>query len=378
MSQLRPRTTTTPTLRGNHRVWHILRPTGDLAALGPLKAGRLRSGVHRFDPRCFDSEEDLLVELALLGVDHIPPVYRLATEDLLVHGYIEGEVLSALRPPGTPLNDTHLDQLVERFGGLATIPPTALELMHSCPRARRPHHSRDFMRGLVRFTRRHVYAVHRPELHGLFAALRIDPRVLAADGGLARAADRLTDRPFCLLHGDLHRDNLIVAQADGALWTIDWELAMLGDPVYDLATHLHLMRYPRAQEFQMVTRWADIMDERLPGATRGLDHDLPRYLAYKRVQSVFTDVIRQALEVRRTPPGRLPQQLARTARTVNSVLRAAAEPLGLGRVPSPRSVERAYAQLHREHPAHIAPVKPARLSGPRGWPPGSHQRIITG
>ncbi|MEO3753467.1 aminoglycoside phosphotransferase family protein [Streptomyces sp. B6B3] len=374
MSQLRTRTTTAPTLRGNHRVWHILRPTGDLAALGPLKAGRPRSGVHRFDPRCFDSEEDLLVELALLGVDRIPPVYRLGTEDLLVHGYIEGEVLSALRPPGAPLSDLHLDQLVERFGGLATIPPSALELVHSCPRPGRPRHGGEFMHGLVRFTRRHVYAVHRPELHRLFAALRIDPGVLAADGVLARAADRLTDRPFCLLHGDLHRDNLIVAQTDGALWTIDWELAMLGDPVYDLATHLHLMRYPRAQEFRMVTRWAEMMDQRLPGAARGLDRDLPRYLAYKRVQSVFTDVIRQGFEVRRTPPARLPEQLARTARVVCSVLRAAAEPLGLGRMPSPRSVERAYAALHREHPTYTVRKRPERLSRSRGLPPMPHPR----
>ncbi|MGP3968484.1 phosphotransferase family protein [Streptomyces sp. 6N223] len=338
-------TTPATTLRGNHRIWHILRPAGELAGLGPLKAGRSRPGVHRFDPRCFSSEEDLLVELALLGVRHIPPVHRLGPEDLLVHGYIEGQTLAAHRPPGTPLTQTHLSQLADRFGQLAAIRPAALDLIHDCPRDQRPHGSREFLRGLIRFTRRHVYAVHRPELHGLFAALGVNPWVLAEDGPLARGADRLTSRPFCLLHGDLHRDNLIVAAADGALWTIDWELALLGDPLYDLATHLHLMGYPPRQELVVLAHWARAMDDHLPGATAALVRDLPRYRAYKRVQSVFTDIIRRAHAVCAASPRSLPEELGRASRVVSTVLHAAARDLGLGHVPSPRSIESAYAAL---------------------------------
>jgi aminoglycoside phosphotransferase (APT) family kinase protein len=336
------------TLRGNHRIWHVLRPAGELASLGPLKAGRARPGVHRFDPRCFDSEEDLLVELALLGVRNIPPVHRLGREDLLVHGYIEGQTLAAYRPPGTPLSKAHLAQLADRFGQLAAIRPAALDLIHGCPLDQRPQSSREFMRGLIRFTRRHVYAVHRPELHGLFAALGINPAVLAEDGPLARCADRLTPRPFCLLHGDLHRDNLIVAAADGALWTIDWELALLGDPLYDLATHLHLMGYPPRQELLMLARWARAMDEHLPGATAALARDLARYRAYKRVQSVFTDVIRRAHAVRAATPRRVPEELARASRVVSTVLTTAAHDLSLRHVPTPRAIESAYAALRAE------------------------------
>jgi aminoglycoside phosphotransferase (APT) family kinase protein len=332
-------------LRGNHRIWHILRPAGELAGLGPLKAGRARPGVHRFDPRCFTSEEDLLVELALLGVGHIPPVHRLGPEDLLVHGYIEGQTLAAHRPPGTPLTQAHLAQLAERFRQLAAVRPPALELVHDCPRDQRPRGSREFLRGLIRFTRRHVYAVHRPELHGLFTALGVDPGVLAEDGPLARAAGRLTARPFCLLHGDLHRENIIVAAADGRLWTIDWELALLGDPLYDLATHLHLMGYPPRQELVVLAHWARAMEDVLPGAAAGLGRDLPRYRAYKRVQSVFTDIIRRAYAVRAAAPGRLPEELHRAERVVSTVLHAAARELGLGHVPSPSAVESAYAAL---------------------------------
>ncbi|WP_129841767.1 aminoglycoside phosphotransferase family protein [Streptomyces sp. RFCAC02] len=332
-------------LRGHHRVWQVLPAAG---ALGRLKAGRPRPGVHRFDPRCFGSEEDVLVELALRGMERIAPVYRLGTADgdLRVHGFIEGEPLSVSRPPGSPLGGGELTQLAGLFGRLAAMPPEAMELVHRCPAVLRPRGSAEFLRGLIRFTRRRVYAVHRPEIGGLFAALRVSPGVLAGDGPLARAAARLTDRPFCLLHGDLHRDNLIVAETDGRLWTIDWELALVGDPLYDLATHLHLMRYPPGQEREMTERWARAVEEVLPGAAAGLARDLPRYLAYKRVQSVFTDVVRQAFAVRAAPAGELEARLAVAARVVGDALRKAARPLGTGTVPPPGAVEAAYAAWH--------------------------------
>jgi hypothetical protein len=357
-----------PTLRGNHRIWQIVPAEGEpalpgLAPLGRLKAGRPRKGVHRFDPRCFTSEEDVLIELALLGVERIAPVYRTGGPDgLRVHGYIEGEPLSALRPPGSPLPDGRLDELAALFGRLATLPPEAFALVHRCPQVLRPRTSREFLQGLLRFTRRRVHAVHRPLTHSLFAALGVGPVVLSPTGPLAREAARMTDRPFCLLHGDLHRDNLIVAEADDRLWTIDWELALIGDPLYDLATHLHLMGYPAEQEAEVRDRWAAAVEDALPGASAGLSRDLPRYLAYKRVQSVFTDVIRQAYLVRATPPDELDEQLTRTARVVTTVLRKAARPLGLGRVPSPRAVAAAYAGWRRAvTAAGLVPPEPLAL-----------------
>ncbi|MEV1010787.1 aminoglycoside phosphotransferase family protein [Streptomyces sp. NPDC049881] len=377
MSQPLPR----PTLRGNHRVWQVVRAEGELAALGRLKAGRPRPGVHRFDPRCFGSEEDVLIELALLGMQRIAPVYQLGSpdDDLRVHGYIEGEALSVSRPPGTPLSGGELSQLAELSGRLATVPPSAMALVHRCPVVLRPRNSREFLHGLIRFTRRRVYAVHRPAMEGLFTSLHIGPGVLGPSGPLSREASLLTDRPFCLLHGDLHRDNLIVAEADGLLWTIDWELALVGDPLYDLATHLHLMRYPPAQEPEVLARWARAVEASLPGASDGLARDLPRYLAYKRVQSVFTDVIRQAFLVRAAPPGQLDASLARAGEVVGAALRAAARMLGLGRVPGPSAVEGAYAAWRAglsgapaPPPAATAPAR--RAATRRGGPSAASRR----
>ncbi|SFC26556.1 aminoglycoside phosphotransferase family protein [Streptomyces aidingensis] len=338
--------TTESRLAGYHRSWRVVRPHGELAALGRLKAGGPRIGVPRFDPRCFPSEEDLLVELARYGVPRVPPVYRLGKGGgLQVHGFIEGEPLSRQRPPHERLTGRQLAQLMALFSAMARIRPTDLALLHHCPPRHRPRTSGAFLRTLLHFTRHRVYTLHAARFAGLFTAFGVDPEVLAPDGPLGRAAGRLTDRPFCLLHGDLHRDNLIVAAGDGALWTIDWELALLGDPVYDLATHLHLTHYPRSQQPAVIGRWARTMPAALPGAADGLAADLPVYLAYKRVQSVFTDVIRHALAVRAADRDLRPVRIARATQAVGTVLTRAAPALGLARIPSPATIERAYTRL---------------------------------
>jgi hypothetical protein len=160
-------------LNGYHRIWHIVRPEGELAALGRLKAGGPRRGIHHFDPRCFDTEEDLLIELALLGVPRIAPVYVLGPtgDEARVHGYIEGEPLSRPHPPGTPLTDRQLDQLMELFERLASLRPASLALLHACSPTQTSTNSGEFLRALVRFTRERVFATHRPAFRELFDVL---------------------------------------------------------------------------------------------------------------------------------------------------------------------------------------------------------------
>ena len=141
----------------------------------------------------------------------------------------------------------------------------------------------------------------------------------------------LRSRPFWLLHADLHRENFIVDQ-DGKLWVIDWELSMFGDALYDLATHLYLMRYPPTQERLMIQRWCGIVEEIRPGSSQGWCEDLPRLLDLKKAQSVFTDVIRvsQSLHAQ----GEFDhQRLRQAAWKLRGVLMAAAEPLGLESTP---------------------------------------------
>jgi aminoglycoside phosphotransferase (APT) family kinase protein len=135
-----------------------------------------------------------------------------------------------------------------------------------------------------------VHAAHRAEFGRMFRELEIpgDP-IDAARADLAR----LASRPFRLLHTDVHRKNMIVRAA--AVVFIDWELALLGDPVYDLAVHLHKMAYLPDERERLLTLWEMAEPVAATGDWRG---DLELYLRHERVKSAVVDSIRYAKLIR--------------------------------------------------------------------------------
>jgi aminoglycoside phosphotransferase (APT) family kinase protein len=72
---------------------------------------------------------------------------------------------------------------------------------------------------------------------------------------------------------------------------LDWELALWGDPVYDLAVHLHKMGYtPREYDTAVATWLASVP----PHASQNWEPDLDAYLAHERVKSAVVDAVRYA------------------------------------------------------------------------------------
>ncbi|MFG3254352.1 phosphotransferase family protein [Streptomyces sp. NPDC048172] len=331
-------------LQGYHREWYVVRPGPDFPGKGRLKVGEPREDVLWYDRRCFASEDLLLVELAKRDVPRIPPVHRLAPDGPLIHGFIEGTPLNLLHPRGHRVPLVHLGQIMAVFRKLAAIRPWGFPAPRLCKEKDRPEdgNSEGFLRTLLRFTHEKSFLPHADEFGGLFRQLGLTKDVLRRGTRLDSEAGRLTRRPFCLLHGDLHRANFIVGESL-QLWTIDWELAMLGDPLYDLATHLHLMEYPADQEPAVVEAWRAAVSAELPEAVAGLETDLPRYRAYKRIQSVYTDVVRHVRMLQSLPPSeRRTEQLGASAKAVHQALWRARHDLRLTEVPTPAEVEYAY------------------------------------
>ncbi|MFF3948937.1 phosphotransferase [Streptomyces sp. NPDC001902] len=290
-------------LKGHHHEAYAVRltpgtPLGDKFRW--LKLREPREHAFWYDHRCFASEEQLVLELGG-RVPRIPKVVDVselgvdAPAGVTFVEFIEGRTLGDLTDPGKSVPRRYRRRLIQFFGSLVSVDASGICADRVC--GNEPGHlpfggndSTSFLGNLIDHTRG-VLDKRRPVLDSLFDALAIPDGLLET---LPDALGNLTRRPFALLHGDLHRENLVV-DGDGELWTIDWELARIGDPLYDLATHLHLMRYPRRQERQMVRGWRKVVGKSLPGASDAVARDLPRYLAYKRVQSVYTDVMRGAM-----------------------------------------------------------------------------------
>ncbi|MFI0963845.1 phosphotransferase [Streptomyces sp. NPDC021080] len=330
-------------LHGYHHETYVVRLPRAAAGAEQVrwKCREPRPGLLWFDRRCFASEEQLLRALAgrIEGIpDLVPELAGTATPGL--QRFIEGSTLGTLYGSGGEIPFALFGQIVSLFEQLARVKANSLDVGRTCKSADRPAEgdTTGFLERLILFTERDVYQRNMHDFKVLFYGLGLDGDSF---GKLRGHVSGLTARPFCLLHADLHRENFVV-DAKARLWTIDWELAMFGDPLYDLATHLYLMRYPAEQERRMTEQWCDAVESVTPGSSAGWEADLPKLLAYKRAQSVFTDVIRTALsleEGRRTADG---SPLVEAGDRIRKVLDAAAEPLEIA-VPAPESVTAALA-----------------------------------
>jgi hypothetical protein len=331
-----------PLLGYHHETYVIPLPWGTSADGGRWKCREPRSNLLWFDRRCFVSEEQLLKALAG-RINHIPDVFDVDSTGL--QRFIEGQTLGSLYAFGEALPESILDQIIILFEELTQVAPGTLAIDRRCEKADRPPDgdTKGFLERLIHFTQRRVYEDNLPKFGSLFNDLGVGKKSFER---LRERAVDLRPRPFGLLHADLHRENFII-DSQQQLWTIDWELAMVGDPLYDLATHLYLMQYPEEQGKWMEKLWAEAVDEIRPGSSEGLEHDLPLLMDYKRAQSVFTDVIREALSLGAGPD--VATRLDQAGWKLHQILTAAAEPLGLS-VPSRGKITAALARWRPERP----------------------------
>jgi 5-methylthioribose kinase len=89
-----------------------------------------------------------------------------------------------------------------------------------------------------------------------FFELRVSPffeRVAEVHTDLATkigaVIERMTSRSVCLVHGDFSPKNVLVG--NGSFWVLDWEIAHVGDPAFDLAflvSHLACKAIRRPQD----------------------------------------------------------------------------------------------------------------------------------
>ncbi|WP_443080036.1 phosphotransferase [Streptomyces sp. P9-A2] len=99
----------------------------------------------------------------------------------------------------------------------------------------------------------------------------------------------VSDRRPSLLHGDLNPWNLVRRDDAFALTIIDWEMALVGDPLYDLVRHMHLTPTRPEIRDRMFRRW----ERRLPSEyTRDWQKDWQVYRLVEIVRSAYIDLDR--------------------------------------------------------------------------------------
>ncbi|ANP50649.1 aminoglycoside phosphotransferase (APT) family kinase protein [Streptomyces griseochromogenes] len=223
-----------------------------------------------------------------------------------VHHFIEGRVLDSFSPRKSAVPAHVIDDVVEVMDQLTRIPQEKTpSLPDDWPES---GDSGGFGRLLARLTQQ-VYDAHREEYGAVFADFGIPDEPLAVVEPLW---DGLTSRPFAVLHADLHRKNMIVSS--GSTWFLDWELALWGDPMYEIGIHLHKMDYPDDQRAEALRQWRAC----LPAAsTAGPVADLDLYLAHERVKSGIVDTIRYSKQLAAADEPEREFLIGRLARKLN-------------------------------------------------------------
>lgn len=293
-------------------------------------------------PRVWRQESELLRVLD----GRVPHVPRCLADfgAWSLHEYLQGPTLAEVVPPGQRVGPDRLTALAAFFAELAGVPGADLPpLPDDWPD---DGDSEGFLRWLAGFTEQRVHQANRPRFGMLFDAVGI-PR-----DAVERFLDTLrppAQRPFALLHTDVHRANVLVLPAgDGErLVVIDWELALFGDPLHDLATHLVRMDYAKEEREVMIDLWAQAMRSGGHGEmTADLYRGLRTYRDFEYVQSLYPDVMRAALYLSDRPAER---ELSEAADQVCRALHRAWKPL---RLPGdPRDASEVREALRRWHAA---------------------------
>jgi aminoglycoside phosphotransferase (APT) family kinase protein len=242
---------------------------------------RRKVGSANTRERRFLNEHSVLEAIERSNVSvRAPRVLALGTsglkEQFTIHSY-EGPA-DGFRPPDHPadgLRPHEADDLVDQLRELTYVDCEVLD---------------PDMKGLS------FYRGLRDELVRMVNGLPKSTRDLTRELGLpigyrlGEILDRhtLVPRRPVLLHGDLNPWNL-VRREEGGLVLIDWEMAIVGDPLYDLVRHMHLTpTRPEIRE-RLFSRWARLLPE---DCTKGWREDWRVYRWMEVVRSAYVDLDR--------------------------------------------------------------------------------------
>jgi aminoglycoside phosphotransferase (APT) family kinase protein len=256
---------------------------------GPVLVRIPIAGCDEMDIRSFP-ESDILRVLAVHQIN-APRVLFVSNAPMFqIHEYIEGVPGNIAFPAGAAIPEHFIPDVIETIDALHRV--RSSELPAALADWPADGDSTGILLRLIANTQR-VYDQSVGRFGWLYREIGIPADPL---GDVRAESETLSRRPFRLCHCDIHRKNVILS--DGVTCFLDWEHALFGDPIYELAVHLHKMSYPAAAERRFVELARERLDEE---TTTAYDRDLDVYRRHERMKSVIVDAVRYRKQA--TAPG---------------------------------------------------------------------------
>ena len=215
-------------------------------------------------------ETDILEKLISEGIS-VPKIIE-KNSMYFIEEYIDGNLLDSLYSDYEKMNKQDIDSIIDNIIKLIGIN------CHNLNKYIAWNNVSEFFNLQINNTES-IWEIYKNKYCSLYNLLNINDETILK---LRKLADRInSNRPLCLIHGDRHKNNMI--KKDKTLYFIDWELGCVGDLAYDIAFHIHQMKYNQKDlEYFLLN-----LNNRLPNEYKSILNDINSYLCFITARSVI-------------------------------------------------------------------------------------------
>ncbi len=235
------------------------------------------------EPRMY-AEASVLAALAPVDIA-VPELFHDSGEhEFMVISYLPGRRIADIYPPGTSVPDSLIEFIRTTMSELYRVEREALGAVLRESPWRWVSGNDAFLPDLLSWLTK-VYDSSSVEEKECMRAVGLptdlfDFRNFSLDNSL---------RTFRLCHGDLQRENLLVASRY-RYSVLDWEMAVWGDPVWDIASHMHRAAYPPDQAQSALQRLLASCPDWTASVSDYQAYDV--YLKVEQYRSLILDCVR--------------------------------------------------------------------------------------
>lgn len=215
-------------------------------------------------------ESEVLEILSKYGMN-VPKVLELY-DDYFVEEYIDGTLLDDIYTDYSNIDKIVIDDIINNIVGLIRIDFQSLS----------KYSKWDNVRGFFEYqilNTEEIWNEYNTSYDVFYNLLGINKSTIFKLKQLSKKIN--FNRPLCLIHGDRHKNNMI--KKDNQVYYIDWELSCVGDLAYDIAFHIHQMKYSEADLKCFLLN----LEKRLPYEYKSAINDINIYLCFITMRSVI-------------------------------------------------------------------------------------------
>lgn len=215
-------------------------------------------------------ESEVLEILSKYGMN-VPKVLELY-DDYFVEEYIDGTLLDDIYTDYSNIDKIVIDDIINNIVGLIRIDFQSLS----------KYSKWDNVRGFFEYqilNTEEIWNEYNTSYDVFYNLLGINKSTIFKLKQLSKKIN--FNRPLCLIHGDRHKNNMI--KKDNQVYYIDWELSCVGDLAYDIAFHIHQMKYSEADLKYFLLN----LENRLPYEYKSAINDINIYLYFITMRSVI-------------------------------------------------------------------------------------------